>query len=114
MSSDTAAGLVLARRAMRLSESVPGQFASLVVRTRKHVWSSWYRLNKKLKGVRRHSFYQPMLTAYFSDSPDGNVAQAQSEEPNHLGAVTFATEESVKELGEIPSGNPDSTVRVRS
>lgn len=114
MSSDTAAGLVLARRAMRLSESVPGQFASLVVRTRKHVWSSWYRLNKKLKGVRRHSFYQPMLTAYLSDSPDGNVAQAQSEEPNHLGAVTLATEESVKELGEIPSGNPDSTVRVRS
>lgn len=67
MSSDTAAALVLARRAMRLSESIPDEYASLVVMTRKHVWSAWYRLNQKLKGSRRHSFYQPRLTVYSSN-----------------------------------------------
>ncbi|MDX2099326.1 MAG: hypothetical protein SFW36_16225, partial [Leptolyngbyaceae cyanobacterium bins.59] len=76
MSSDTAAALALARRAMKLSESVPAQVASLVVRTRKHVWASWYRLNRKLKGIPRHHFYQPRLTASLSNYPSGLVANA--------------------------------------
>ncbi len=68
MSSDTAAGLVLARRAMRLSESVPTHVAlpSVMDGTR-HVWSSWYRINKSLKSVRRHEYYnQQVLTAHLS------------------------------------------------
>ena len=69
MSSDTAAALVLARRAMRLSESIPDHVAFLVSSTRKHVWSTWNRLSKKLKGTRRHSFFnQPSLTANLSGS----------------------------------------------
>lgn len=69
MSSDTVAALVIARRAMRCSESIPDHVAFLVPNTRKHVWSSWYRLNQKLKGIRRDSFFnQPSLTANLSGS----------------------------------------------
>lgn len=58
MSSDTAAGLVLARRAMRLSESVPAYIAlSTVMVEHRHVWASWRRINKSLKSVRRHEYY---------------------------------------------------------
>ncbi|MEO1376256.1 MAG: IS200/IS605 family accessory protein TnpB-related protein [Cyanobacteria bacterium J06635_10] len=71
LSSDTAAGLVIARRAMRLSESVPAHFApprtANVVVARRHVWASWRRLSRKLKTVRRHNFYQVPLTADSSD-----------------------------------------------
>ena len=53
LSSDTAAGLVLARRAMRLSESVPAHFApprtTNIVVARRHVWAAWRRLSRKLK-----------------------------------------------------------------
>ncbi|MEM6403885.1 MAG: IS200/IS605 family accessory protein TnpB-related protein [Cyanobacteria bacterium P01_D01_bin.116] len=79
LSSDTAAGFVLARRAMRLSESVPAHFAlptttTIVVGTRRHVWAAWRRLSKELKGARRHDFYQVPLTADSSDIFVGNVA----------------------------------------
>ena len=57
LSSDTAAAMVLARRAMKLSERVPGHVARLRVNRRRHVWSAWNALNRKLKGVRRHSFF---------------------------------------------------------
>lgn len=78
LSSDTAAGLVLARRAMRLSESVPAHFApprtTNIVVARRHVWATWRRLAKKLKGVRRHNFYQVPLTPDSSDIFVGTVA----------------------------------------
>ncbi|MDJ0736986.1 MAG: IS200/IS605 family accessory protein TnpB-related protein [Nostocaceae cyanobacterium] len=66
MSSDTAAGLVIARRAMKLSEALPTHVALPVVMAgRRHVWASWYRLNKRLKSVRRHEYYnQQALTAH--------------------------------------------------
>ncbi len=71
LSSDTAAALVLARRAMRLSESVPAHFApprtTNIVVGRRHVWAAWRRLSRKLKGVSRHNFYQVPLTADSSD-----------------------------------------------
>jgi IS605 OrfB family transposase len=71
LSSDTAASLVLARRAMRLSESVPAHFApprtTNIVVGRRHVWAAWRRLSRKLKGVSRHNFYQVPLTADSSD-----------------------------------------------
>ena len=60
MSSDTAAALVLARRAMRLSERVPLQVAYPIMTMGKHVWSAWHALNKKLNNqlcLRRHSYF---------------------------------------------------------
>ena len=58
LSSDTAAGLVLARRGLFLSERPPADYALLVqVDTHKHVWNFWRLLNKELRSKRRHSFY---------------------------------------------------------
>ena len=60
MSSDTAAALVLARRAMRLSERVPLQVAYPIMTMGKHVWSAWYALNQKLNKqlcLRRHNYF---------------------------------------------------------
>ena len=58
LSSDTAAGLVIARRALRLSERIPPKYARLVqVDSHRHVWSWWNALSKKLKGISRHSFF---------------------------------------------------------
>jgi hypothetical protein len=58
LSSDTAAALVLARRALRKSERIPPKIARLVqVDSSRHVWSLWNALNKKLKGRKRHSFF---------------------------------------------------------
>ncbi|MDJ0533633.1 MAG: IS200/IS605 family accessory protein TnpB-related protein [Xenococcaceae cyanobacterium MO_207.B15] len=60
LSSDTASALVLARRAMRLSERVPLQNAYPIMTMGKHVWSAWYALNKKLNKqlcLRRHSYF---------------------------------------------------------
>lgn len=59
LSSDTAAGLVLARRSLRKSERIPARIALyLQVDRHKHIWSFWNALGKKLCSVRRHSYYQ--------------------------------------------------------
>lgn len=59
MSSDTAAALVLARRALRKSERIPAKYARcLPVDKHRHVWSFWNALSKKLVGVSRHSYFQ--------------------------------------------------------
>lgn len=58
MSSDEAAALVLARRAMNLSERLPRSITALLgVNPRKHVWSGINQLNKVLTGMSRHDFY---------------------------------------------------------
>lgn len=58
MSSDTAAALVLARRAMRKSERVPANLARFLPEDRsRHSWSYWNSLKKKLVGVKRHNFF---------------------------------------------------------
>lgn len=60
LGSDCAAALAIARRGMRLSESIPSSItASLDVKPNQHVWSLWSQLNKKIKqaGRKRHSFY---------------------------------------------------------
>jgi IS605 OrfB family transposase len=63
LSSDTAAALVLARRGLYLSERLPANYASLVQGdTNKHVWSFWSKLNKKLKGRKRHCFFSFNVT----------------------------------------------------
>jgi len=58
LSSDTAAALVLARRALRKSERVPANLARfLPVDRSRHSWSYWNSLKKKFGGVRRHDFF---------------------------------------------------------
>jgi IS605 OrfB family transposase len=58
LSSDTAAGLVLARRGLHKSERIPANYAFAVQGdSAKHVWNFWNKLKKKLKGVRRHRFF---------------------------------------------------------
>ncbi|MEQ8464583.1 hypothetical protein [Coleofasciculus sp. E1-EBD-02] len=58
MSSDEAAAIVLARRAMNLSERLPRSITALLgVNPRKHVWSGINQLNKVLTGMSRHDFY---------------------------------------------------------
>lgn len=57
LSSDMAAGLALARRAMRLSERVPSSH-TYRFSDRKHIWSHWRLLHREVVKVRRrHDFY---------------------------------------------------------
>ncbi|MGK7889139.1 MAG: hypothetical protein AB4042_07370, partial [Leptolyngbyaceae cyanobacterium] len=106
LSSDTAAALVLARRAMRLSESVPAHVASLSARTRKHVWAAWYRLNQKLRGIRRHRFYQPDLTGHLRLCLVGGEPRGR---PTGT-LVNVNVDSEVKASGENPGGNPTTAV----
>ncbi len=62
MNSGTAAALVLARRAMNYSEAVPARTAFADMESKKHVWSHWNVISKRVKGTARHSFFQPKLT----------------------------------------------------
>lgn len=63
MNSGTAAALVIARRAMNYSSGVPARTAYEGREPKKHVWSHWNALSKRVKGSARHSFYQPRPTA---------------------------------------------------
>lgn len=62
LASDQAAGLVIARRGMRLSERIPDSITAYFdVKSDKHVWSQWNQLNKTIKRsgkvIRRHDYY---------------------------------------------------------
>lgn len=60
LSSDTAAALVLARRALRHSERIPARYGqSLPEEKPRHAWSYWNLVKKKLGDALRyrHSFY---------------------------------------------------------
>jgi IS605 OrfB family transposase len=62
LSSDVAAALVIARRAMRLSERLPRPITALLeMNSGKHVWALWNQLNKLIgNGTvinRRHDYY---------------------------------------------------------
>lgn len=59
LNSGTSAALVLARRGLRFSERLPRFCNALFapVDVNKHVWSSWARISKLVKGCKRHSFY---------------------------------------------------------
>jgi IS605 OrfB family transposase len=59
LNSGTAAGLVLARRCFRFSERLPLPVKALIspVDGTRHLWSSWSRAAKKLKGATRHSYF---------------------------------------------------------
>jgi len=62
MNSGTAAALVLARRAMNYSEAVPTRTAFADMESKRHIWSHWNTISKRVKGTARHSFFQPKLT----------------------------------------------------
>jgi IS605 OrfB family transposase len=62
LASDEAAALVIARRGMKLSERLPRSLTAYsVLRTRKHVWSAWNKLNNLIKSwdviQSRHDYY---------------------------------------------------------
>lgn len=92
LNSATAAALVLARRAMRLSERPPARTAYQETESRKHVWSHWRNVAKRVKGSSRHSFYQPRLTAYSRLRTDRIIPAA-------------ATSYGLGEVGENPTGS---------
>ena len=118
MSSDTAAGLVIARRAMKLREALPAQVAlPAVMAGRRHVWASWYRLHKLLASVsrtcgeRRHEFFNKLaFTAHLSNHSTSTV------EKSRLGRlVEVGTSEliRVEKSGENPDSSPELAVEVR-
>lgn len=58
LSSDTAAALVLARRALHKSERPPARYARFLPEDRhRHAWSYWRMLHRELWSLRRHSFF---------------------------------------------------------
>ncbi len=63
LSSGVAAAMAIARRGMRLKEKLPSSItAYLDVKSGKHVWSYWNKLNKLIKSCpeirNRHSYYR--------------------------------------------------------
>ena len=60
LDSSVASGVVLARRALRLSERLPSSAKSALlepVDDSKHVWSLWRKYQKKCQGIPRHRFF---------------------------------------------------------
>jgi IS605 OrfB family transposase len=92
LNSATAAAHVLARRAMNLSERIPANTAYQGKEPRKHVWSYWNSVSRRIKGSSRHSFYQPRLTA---------CSRLRSVQVN----PTVATRWGLGEVGENPTGS---------
>ena len=91
LDSSMASGLVLARRALRLSERLPSSAKSALlepVEDSKHVWSFWRKLGKKWVGKRRHRFFS-------------------SKDANSVEKVTLSSKSVVIQVG-VPS-KPDGT-----
>lgn len=75
LSSDSAAALVIARRAMYLSERIPDFILAYSdVKSEKHVWSQWNQLHKQIKRSgkvsRRHDHFT-ISNWSFLVNPDG-------------------------------------------
>lgn len=100
MNSATAAALVLARRAMRLSERPPARTAYQGTEPRKHVWSHWRLTAKRVKGTSRHSFYQPKLTVSSRLRP---VRNSLPRSESSAAAIQLKLE--LGEVGENPTGS---------
>jgi hypothetical protein len=106
MNSATAAALVLARRAMRLSERPPARTAYQGTEPRKHVWSNWRSWDKRVKGSARHSFYMPRLTVYSRLRPvrGGSLGEGKPSPSDLISAVDNLLRE-LGEAGENPAGS---------
>ncbi len=106
MNSATAASLVLARRAMYLSERPPARTAYQGTEPRKHIWLHWGSIGKRVKGSSRHSFYMPKLTV---DSRlrlvrGGELEEGLSPSGEPISAVDNPSGE-LGEVGENPTGS---------
>ena len=78
LSSDTAAALALARRALFKSERIPANYSFGLPEDRaRHVWSYWNRLGKKLKGVSRHCFFSMVANSESEVNLPGEVVVTQ-------------------------------------
>ena len=93
LSSDTAAGLVVARRGIRtssfkrFSDRLPRKYIKLIPSnqaylggTRKHSWSHWNELRRELGGVRRHNYFTsvnsaPVVNLHRSESQDNALCR---------------------------------------
>ncbi|GAX45198.1 hypothetical protein NIES4075_62190 [Tolypothrix sp. NIES-4075] len=78
LSSATAAALVIARRAMRLSEKPQSSITAYAsVNEDKHVWSFWSQLNKKIKRSseinRRHDYFTVSNWSFLDNLSDGEA-----------------------------------------
>jgi IS605 OrfB family transposase len=77
LASDEAAALVIARRAMKLSEKIPRSLTAYSeVNSEKHVWSEWNQLNKKIK----HSAVISRRCDYYSVSNWSFLVNLDTEE----------------------------------
>jgi IS605 OrfB family transposase len=106
MNSATAAALVLARRAMYLSERPPARTAYQGTEPRKHVWSYWGVVAKRVKGSARHSFYMPRLTVCSRLRPV-RCGSIEKGKPSSIEPISAADNFLVKlgEAGESPAGS---------
>jgi IS605 OrfB family transposase len=77
LASDESAALVIARRAMKLSEKIPRSLTAYSeVNSEKYVWSEWSQLNKKIK----HSAMISRRCDYYSVSNWSFLVTPQNEE----------------------------------
>jgi IS605 OrfB family transposase len=106
MNSATAAALVLARRAMHLSERPPARTAYQGTEPRKHVWSHWGSIGKQVLGSSRHSFYMPRLTVGSRSRSvrGGKLGEENSSPGEPISAIGNLLLE-LGEAGENPAGS---------
>ena len=80
LASDESAALVIARRAMKLSEKIPRSLTAYSeMNPEKHVWSEWNQLNKKIKRsavISRRCDYYSVSNWSFLVNLDTEEAQA--------------------------------------
>lgn len=107
LSSDTAAAMVLARRAMRKSERLPKSYTRIpsksayLLDSRKHVWSHWNAVCRDLLLDSRHQYFT---------SPNRTRKVTLLDVPEKGGLV--ASQLTLFDLGAIPSGSPTIAASV--
>lgn len=108
LSSDTAAAMVLARRAIRFSERLPKSYIRIPSKfaylpdSRKHVWSHWNAVCRGLSLGSRHQ--------YFTTSPNRTRKVKLLGVPERGGLV--ASQLTLFDLGAIPNGSPNAAASV--
>ena len=84
LASDESAALVIARRAMKLTEKIPRSLtAYFEVNPEKHVWSEWNQLNKNIKRSavisRRCDYYSVSNWSFLVNLNTGEASSAKKE-----------------------------------
>ncbi len=107
LSSDTAAAMVLARRAMKFSERLPKSYTRIpsksayLLGSRKHVWSHWNAVCRGLLLGSRHQYFT---------SPN-RTRKVKPLGVHELGGLV-ASQLTLFDLGAIPSGSPTIAASV--